>query len=140
MTSLGLKAKLGPKKYKKSRHAIVNVSKKELSNIIREFVKVPYRSYDKKRPKNEPTYSYFYLARQLAKCMMRVDVLNLHVYPVRTEITGTKQIPTSHVCSTDGSELKEFLVGETLSQIYSTDEDESKGIIVDGSSTEEDES
>ena len=37
ITSLGLKAKLGPHKYKKSRNAIKNVSKKDLSKIIREF-------------------------------------------------------------------------------------------------------
>ena len=71
---------------------------------------------------------------------MRADVLNSVVYPVRTEITDTKQIPTSHVCSTDESELKEFLVDETLSQICSTDKDESKCIIVEECSTEEDES
>ena len=72
--------------------------------------------------------------------MMRYNVLNSHVYPVRTEMTATKKIPTSHVCSTDKGKLKDFLVDQTLSQICSTDEDESKGIIVDECSTEEDES
>ena len=38
---------------------------------------------------------------------------------------------------TDESELKEFLVNETLQQNCSTDEDESKGIIVDECSTED---
>ena len=37
ITSLGLKAKSRPKKYKKSRYAIRNISMRELSNIIREF-------------------------------------------------------------------------------------------------------
>ena len=55
-------------------------------------------------------------------------------------MTGMKQIPTSHVCYTDKSELKEFLVDKMLSHICSTDEDESKAIIVDECSTEEDES
>ena len=55
-------------------------------------------------------------------------------------MTGTKQITTSHVCSTYESELKYFLVDKTLSQIYSMDEDESKGIIVDKCYTGEDES
>ena len=55
-------------------------------------------------------------------------------------MTGTKQIPTSYVFSTDESELKEFLVDKTLSQIYSTDKDESRGTIVDECSTEEDKS
>ena len=72
--------------------------------------------------------------------MMRYDDLNLDVYPVRTETTSTKQIPTSHLCSTDESELKEFLVDKTLSHICSTDEEKSKGIIVDECYTEEDES
>ena len=99
ITSMSLKAKTSPKKYKKERYAIRNVSKKDLSNIIREFEKLAYESYEKKRPKHEPTDSYFYQSRQLAKCMMRYDVLNSHIYPVRMEMTATKQIPTSHVCS-----------------------------------------
>ena len=71
--------------------------------------------------------------------MMRSDSINSHVYPVRMEITDTKQIPTSHVVSTDESELKEVLVDKALLQICSTDEYESKGIIVNKFSKEEDE-
>ena len=108
--------------------------------MIREFEKLPYEIYDKERPKHEPTDSYFYLAKKLAKCMMRSDALNSHVYPVRGEMTATKHIPTSHVCSTDESKLKELPVNETLSQIYSTDAEEPKGILVNKRSTEEDKS
>ena len=97
ITALCLKAKPRPKKYKNARYAIINVSMKELSKIIREFKILPYKSYESRRPKHEPTNSYFYLARQLTKCMMRADSLNLHIYPVRTEMTATKQIPISHV-------------------------------------------
>ena len=100
---MGLKAKARPKKCKKARYAIRNVSNKDLSNIIRKFEKLPYESYERKRPSHEDTDSYFYLARQLAKCMMRFDSLNSHIYPVRTEITDTKHILTSHVYSTDES-------------------------------------
>ena len=70
--------------------------------------------------------------------MVRSDALNLHVYPVRTETTGKKQIPTLYVCSTDESELKEFLLDKNILQIYSTDGDESKSIIVDKCSMDED--
>ena len=63
ITSLGFKAKVRPQKYKKARYAIRNVSKKYPSKIIREFQKIPYESYEKKKPKHEPTDSYFYLAR-----------------------------------------------------------------------------
>ena len=82
ITSLVIKAKAMPKKYKKSRYAIVNVSMKELSKIIRDFEKLPYNCYDCNRPKHEPTDSYVYLSRQIAKCMMRSDALNWHVCPV----------------------------------------------------------
>ena len=47
---------------------------------------------------------------------------------------------SSHVFSTEKSELKEFLIKETFLQSCSTDEDESKGIIVNDCSTEEDKS
>ena len=72
--------------------------------------------------------------------MIRYDALNSHSYPVRTEINAMKQIPTSCVCSTDESKLKELPVNETLSQSCSTDKDESKGIIVDNFSTGDDKS
>ena len=64
------------------------------------------KNYERKRPKHEPTYSKFYLARHISKCMMRADALNLHVYPVRTEMTATKQITASHVCYTNKRKLK----------------------------------
>ena len=83
ITSLSIKSKAGPKKYQKARYSIGNVSKKDLSKIIREFENFPYESYERKRPKHEPTDSYFYLARQFSKCKMRADALNSHVYPVR---------------------------------------------------------
>ena len=84
ITSLGLKAKAKPKKYKKARHSIGNFSKKDISQIIRKFEKLPYESYERKRPKNDPTDIYFYLARKPEKCMMRPNALSLHVYPLRT--------------------------------------------------------
>ena len=55
-------------------------------------------------------------------------------------MNSKKHILTSHICSTVKSKLKEFLVDKKLLQIYSTDKEESKGIIVDKCSTEEDES
>ena len=65
-------------------YAIRNVSKKDFSKNIREFDKLPYKSYERRRHKNEPTDSYFYLARHLAKFMIRADAFNSHIYPVRT--------------------------------------------------------
>ena len=70
-----------------------------------------YKSYDKKRPKHEPTESYFYLARQLAKCMVRADSLNSHGYPVRTEMNDL----SSHVFSTGEDESKDIIVQKKLS-------------------------
>ena len=68
------------------------------------------------------------------------DALNLHVCPVRTGMTGTKQIPISHVFPTDDSESEDFLVEKTLSHICSAYKDESNIIIINESSTEESES
>ena len=57
ITSLGFNTKARPKKYKKARYAIRNVSEKDISKIIREFDKFEKLSYEKKRPKHEPTDS-----------------------------------------------------------------------------------
>ena len=83
ITSLGIKAKAYPNKYKEARYVIGNVSNNYLSKIIMEFEKLPYESYEKKISKNQPTASYFYLERQLANFMMRADALNSENYPVR---------------------------------------------------------
>ena len=69
--------------------------------------------------------------------MMRADVTNLHVDPVRTETTDAKHIRISHVCYMDYIESKEFLTYENLPQACSTDEIKSKIIIIDESSTDE---
>ena len=52
-----LKSKARSNKYKKARYSIGNVSKKGLSNIIREIEKLPYEINERKRPKHEPTDS-----------------------------------------------------------------------------------
>ena len=140
ITSLGIKTKTRPKKIKKSRYAIGNVIRKELLNIIKEFEQLPYEGYDKSRPKHEPTDRYFYLERHIEKCTMRYDALNSHINPVKAEMAGMQLIPTSHVKSMDKSELKEFQIEKTLSQICSTDEDKLKIIVNDECSTEEYES
>ena len=57
ITSLGFKSKARSHKYKKARYAIVNVSKKNLSKIIREFESFEKLPSEKKRPKHEPTKS-----------------------------------------------------------------------------------
>ena len=88
ITSMGFKTKARPNKYKKSRYAIRNVSKKDISKIIKEFEKFEKLPYERKRPKHEPNDSYFYLARQLAKCMMRYDALNWHDYGSYTEMNS----------------------------------------------------
>ena len=77
ITFLVLKAKARPKKCKKTRHDIGNISMKDILKIIRKFEKLTYNCFDSRRPKYETTDSKFYLARQLAKCMMTTDDINL---------------------------------------------------------------
>ena len=73
---LGINTIIRSKKSKKSRYVITNVSLKGLSKIIKGFEDFPYEGYVLKRSKHVPTYSYFYLARHLAKCMM---IFNMRV-------------------------------------------------------------
>ena len=103
-----------------------NVNKKDLSKIIREFEKFDILPYEKKRPKHKPTDRYFYLAIQLAKCMMRSDALNWHGYGGYSKMTA----PSSNLCFTDKDESKHIIVHETLSHICSTNQDKSKQSIV----------
>ena len=79
----------------------------------------------RKGPTHEPTDSYFYLARQLAKCMMRSDDFNSHVDPVIMEMNGMQQIPILHVCDWDKRESKGIIADENLMQVCSTDDSKS---------------
>ena len=126
ITPLGFKSKVRPKKYKKARHAIGNVSKKDISKITKEVKKIEKIPDEKKRPKHEPTDCNFYLARHLAKCMMRSDTLNWHDYGGYTKITA----PSSNDNSADEDESKCIIVNDNLSQNCSMDESESKRSIV----------
>ena len=47
ITSLGYKSKVRLQKYKKARYAIRNVSKKDLSKIIKDFEKIDKLYYEK---------------------------------------------------------------------------------------------
>ena len=129
ITSLGLNNNIRPNKNKNARYAITNISMKYLSKIIKEFENFPYKGYVRKIPKHEPTDSYFYLARQLAKCTMRADAFNSHVGPARTEMTGTQQITILHVCDLDERKSKEILAEQKLSQVCSTDKGKSESVI-----------
>ena len=68
---------------------------------------------------------------------MRDDTLILYVDPIRTEMTGTQQIPSLHVCDQEESKSKEFLADESLVRVCYKDESESESIIAQGSSTDE---
>ena len=128
ITSLGFKAKVRPQKYKKARYAIKNVSKKDLSKIIKRFEKFEKLPYEKIRPKHEPTEHYFHLSINLAKCMMRYNNLNWHNHGGYTEMT----YPSLNVNATEKDKSKRIIVHEGLSDNFSTDVIESKRNIVNG--------
>ena len=112
--------------YKKARYAIVNVSEKDSSNIIKEFEKIGKLPYEKKRPKHEPTEKSFHLARQLAKCMMIYDNLNWYNHGGYTEMTA----PSSNVNVTDKEKSKEIIMYENLLETKYTDVGKSERNIV----------
>ena len=73
--------------------------------------------YEEKRPKHEPTESYFHLSRQLAKCMMRSDNLNWNDHGVYTKMTDL----SLNVNVTDEDESKRIIVYKSLLDTCSTD-------------------
>ena len=119
ITYQGFKSKARPRKYRKARYAIRNVSEKDISKIIKEFEKSEKLSYEKKRPKHEPTESYFRLAREIVNCMMRSDKLNWYDHGGYTEMNA----PSSHVFSTEKYESKGIIMHKNLSQSCSMDEE-----------------
>ena len=93
-----------------------------------EFEKFEKLPYENKRPKHEPTDSYFHLARQLTKCIKRSNNLNWHDHGGYTETTA----PSLNVNTTQEYESKRIIVHEGLSENFSTDVIESKRNIVNG--------
>ena len=112
VTALTFKTKVRSQKYKKARYAIENVSKKEISKIIKEFEKISNVPYVKRIPKHEPTSSYFHLVRQLEKCIMRSDEHNRNVHGSYAEETA----PSSNVNVTEENKSKDIIIQETLSE------------------------
>ena len=112
VTALAFKTKVRSTKYKKAKYAIGNISEKDILKIIREFEKVEKLPYEKKRPKHEPTESYFHLSREIAKSMMRSDKLNWYDH------SGYKKtiVPYSNIIVKNRSESKHSIVNEKLSQ------------------------
>ena len=108
ITPLVFKSKARSQEYKKARYAIRNVRKKDLSKIIREFEKFEKLPYEKKKPKHEPTGSYYYLARPIVKCMIRSNILNWHNYGGYTEMTAL----SLNVNATDEEKSKRIIVHE----------------------------
>ena len=90
-----------------------------------------------KTHRHESIDSYFYPATQISMYFMRDDSLNPHIDPVRTEITGTEQIPISHICDSDERASKRIIVDENLSQVCSTNEGDPESVIVDENSMED---
>ena len=77
-------------------------------------------------PKHEPTDCYIYLAKYLAKCMMRYDTLNCHDYGGFLKMTT----PSWNVYSTDEGKSKRSYKNEKVIAEFFTNEGESKRIIM----------
>ena len=86
ISSMGFKAKVSLQNHKKARYAIRNVSKMDLSKIIREFEIFEKLPSEKKKAIHDPTDSYLYLARQIEKCMMGSNTRNRNDYGGYTEM------------------------------------------------------
>ena len=84
VTALAFKTKVRSTKYKRlSSEMSVRRTFLRLLGSLRNLIKLPYK---KKRPKHEPTDSYFHLTIQLAKCMMRSDNLNWYNHGGYTDL------------------------------------------------------
>ena len=94
VTALAFKTKVRSQKYKKARYAIRNVSKKDLSKIIKEFEKIGKVPYVKIIPKHDPTSRYYHIVRCIAECMMRYDEHNWHLHGSYAEETDMQGMPS----------------------------------------------
>ena len=125
ITSLGINTNERSNTNKNTRYAITHVIMKDLSNIIKDFEKLPYKGYVQNSTKHEPTDSYFYIAIHLAKCMIKANDFNSYVDPVRVKITGKQHIQISHVCDSDEIKSKGIIVVKNILQVCSMNERES---------------
>ena len=110
VTALTFKTKVRSSKYKKARYAIGNISEKDLSKIIKKFEKTEKLPNEKKSPKHEPNDSYFHLAIEIAKSMMRSDKLNWFDHVGYTKMNTLY----SNVIVTNESKSKRSIVNEKL--------------------------
>ena len=86
----------------------------------------------KKRLKHMPTDSYFYLARNIVKCMMSnlcgpVRMQKMNMQNMSNSKISTQKMSNLHVCSTDEGKLKSI----------NADTRKSKRVNINACSTEE---
>ena len=122
VTALDFKTKVRSPKYKKARYDIGSVSEKNLSKIIKKFEKIEKLPYENKRPKHDYNESYFHLARDIAKCMMKSDNLIWYDHGGYTKMTALY----SNVNITNESISNRTIVNEKLLQSCSMNENKSK--------------
>ena len=72
------------------------------------------------RSKHEPIDSYFYLARHIDNSMMRVRAYNFnsHIDPIRTKMNSTQQTPVLQVFSSDEIESKGIVVEKLIAGLF----------------------
>ena len=80
ITSLGIKNIGRSKREKKAMYVITNVSMKNLSKIIKDFEKLPYKGYVWKSPKHELTDSFIYPGRRIDKRFARWTCKNVNYW------------------------------------------------------------
>ena len=102
-------------KYKKERYAIGNVSMKDLSKKIKEFLKIVKVPYVKSIPKHEPTSSYFHIVVCLGECMMRCGGNNHHVHDGYEK----EMDPSSEVNDMDEDESKNSILQKPFDKLSS---------------------
>ena len=90
VTSLSFKTKVRSK----------NTKRKVMPSEMSARKKIEKLPYEKRRPKHEPTDSYFHLSRKLVKCMMISDNLNWHDHGGYTKMNA----PSLNINVTDKDE------------------------------------
>ena len=82
--------------------------------MLREFEKFEKLPHENKSPKHEPTESYFHLAREIAKCMMRSDKLNWYDHGGYKEMNA----PSSNVIVTNESKSNAVLRKTFIAEMF----------------------
>ena len=91
-TSLNIRSRRMSKNKQKARNTNICVAIQTFVEILEEFKDVYYTGYSRKKAKNQPTKSYYFLVKQISKLLKSNKQVLIRTKREKSEVVRTKNV------------------------------------------------